>query len=136
MSDNSFPYSYWFKILGLLMVLAGIVFFARTYFHQDRLDFNDLSVGMSWGLVFIFFSRERQDDEMIHSLKYKALTRAIIIVFFITQSYNYIFLNWNFKRGRDTIQSISAYQFMALALLVATGYFYLLRYLASKKGAE
>ena len=128
MSQNSFPYSYWAKILGILLILAGIFSFFQQHYKKDVYDFNELAVGLSWGFVFIFFSKEKMDDEMVRSLKFKALTIAVIIAFSITHLYNYIFLNWHFERGKDVILSISAYQFLALTLMIATAYFYYLKY--------
>jgi hypothetical protein len=128
MSQNPFPYSYWTKILGVLIIIAGIISFFLQYYKKDIYDFNELAVGLSWGLLFIFFSREKTDDEMARSLKFKALTRAVIVAFSITHLYNYLFLNWRFERGKDIILSISAYQFLALTLMIATAYFYYLKH--------
>lgn len=128
MSQNSFPYSYWTKILGVLIIIAGIISFFHQYHKKDIYDFNELAVGLSWGLVFIFFSKEKTDDEMVRSLKFKALTIAVIVAFSMTHLYNYLFLNWHFEREKDMILSISAYQFLALTLVFATAYFYYLKY--------
>ena len=127
MRQNPFPYSYWTKILGILIIVAGIISFFQQYYKKDIYDFNELAVGLSWGLLFIFFSKEKTDDEMARSLKFKALTRAVIVSFSITHLYNYLFLNWRFEREKDIILSISAYQFLALTLIIATAYFYYLK---------
>ena len=131
MKEASFPYSYWTKILGLLIIIAGIVSFLTKYHKKGIFDFNELAIGFSWGFVFIFFSKEKTDDEMMQGLKFKALTRAIIVSFFITHLYNYIFLNWRFTRDHDIILSISAYQFLALTLIIATASFYYGKYRAT-----
>lgn len=128
MSQNPFPYSYWTKILGVLIVIGGVVSFFLQHDKKGIYDFNELAVGLSWGFVFIFFSKERTDDEMIRSLKFKALTMALIVAFSITHLYNYLFLNWRLERENNTILSISAYQFLALTLMIATAYFYYLKY--------
>lgn len=128
MSQNSFPYSYWTKILGVLIIIAGIISFFLQYHKKGVYDFNELAIGLSWGFVFIFFSKERTDDEMIRSLKFKALAMAVIVAFSMTHLYNYVFLNWRLVREKDIILSISAYQFLALTLMIATGYFYYLKY--------
>jgi hypothetical protein len=127
MQTNSFPYAFWMKILGLLVIAAGILSFFLKYGRTGTFDSNELAIGFSWGLVFIFFSKEKIDDEMMHGLKFRALSRAIIVAFFVTHLYNYIFLNWRFKRPNDIILSISAYQFFALTLIMATLYFYYLK---------
>src|SRR5688500_10896568 len=99
MKHNSFPYSYWAKILGLVIIAAGVISFFQQYQRKGIFDFNELGVGFSWGLIFIFFSKEKTDDEMVQALKFKALARAVIVAFFITHLYNYLFLNWDFTRA-------------------------------------
>ncbi len=136
MQQNDFPYSYWAKVLGALIIIGGIIGFLLKYYKSGIADINDLALGMSWGLVFIFFSKERTDDEMMQTLKFKALTRAIIVSFFFTHLYNYFFLNWRFEREHDTIRSVSAYQFFALTLAIATVSFYFLKRQASLKEVE
>lgn len=136
MRNTSFPYAYWTKLLGLLIIIAGITSFFLQYQKKGVFDLNELALGFSWGFIFIFFSREKTDDEMIHGLKFKALTRAVVIAFFITHLYNYLFLNWRFKRGHDLILSISAYQFLAVTLIIATGIFYYLKHQATLNGKE
>jgi hypothetical protein len=136
MPHHPFPYSYWSKILGLIIIALGIGSFFIKHARKDIYDVNELAIGFSWGLVFIFFSKEKTEDEMMQGLKFKALTRAIIVAFFITHLYNYIFLNWRFKRANDIILSISAYQFMALTLLIATAGFYYLKFHATQNEDE
>lgn len=136
MTRNSFPYSYWTKILGLVIMLAGVFSFFQKYHKKGIFDFNELAVGASWGLLFIFFSKEKTDDEMIQSLKFRALTWAIALAFFATHLYNYLYLNWYYKRDTDIILSISAYQFLALTLSIATVYFYFLKRQASTTEKE
>lgn len=128
MKQNSFPYSYWTKMLGVLIIILGLVSFFQQYYKKGIFDYNEIAVGLSWGLVFIFFSKEKTDDEMIRSLKFKALAMAVIVAFSITHLYNYLFLNWRLERNNDIILSISAYQFLALTLMIATGYFYYLKH--------
>lgn len=131
MQGTSFPYSYWTKILGMIIIVAGVISFFRQYLGKGVWDVNELAIGLSWGFVFIFFSKEKTDDEMIHGLKFRALTRAVIIAFSATHLFNYIFLNWHFNRGRDMIHSISAYQFLALTLIIATISFHYLKHQAT-----
>lgn len=114
--------------MGVLIIIAGVISFFLQHYKKGVFDFNELAVGLSWGFVFIFFSKEKTDDEMIRSLKFKALAVAVIIAFSITHLYNYLFLNWRLKREDDIILSISAYQFLALTLMIATAYFYYLKH--------
>jgi len=131
MKENSFPYAYGSKLLGILIIIAGIISFFVQYQKKSVFDYNELAVGACWGFLFIFFSKEKNDDEMMHGLKFKALTRAVIISFSVTHLYNYIFLNWRLKRENDLILSISAYQFLALTLITATAIFYYLKHQAT-----
>jgi hypothetical protein len=120
MKNSPFPYSYWAKILGVIIVCGGII-----ALFTPKHEF----ITISWGLVFIFFSKEKRDDEMVQSLKFKALTVAVIVAFGFTHLYNYAFLN----KGNEILLSISAYQFLTLTLTIAIGYFYFLRYQATLK---
>ena len=124
MKKQIFPYAPWVKGLGSLIFLIGIFSFFNQYRKTGVFDYNELAIGACFGFLFIFFSREKTDDEMIHELKYKALARSIIITFFVTHLYNYIFLNWTFRKGSDMILSISAYQFLAITLVMSTIIFY------------
>jgi hypothetical protein len=131
---KAFPYSYWAKVLGILILGLGIFIFFQRYIRSGVFDLNELAIGFSFGFLFIFFSKEKTDDEMIHDLKFKALARSVIIVFSLTHLYNYVFLNWRFKRENGVILSISAYQFLALTLVFATVLFYFLKHQVQLKG--
>ena len=136
MREKDFPWSYWTKILGLLIIVVGIISFFLKHSRKGVYDYNEVAIGLSWGLVFIFFSKEKTDDEMMRGLKFKALTRSLIIAFFITHLYNYLFLNWYYKRNQDLLLSISAYQFLALTLIIATISFYYYRNQSTVNGKE
>lgn len=136
MKTTSFPYAYWAKILGLLIIIAGVISFFLQHQKKGVYDLNKLALGLSWRFIFTFFSREKTDDEMIHVLKFKALTSALIAAFTLTHLYNYLFLNWRFELVHDMILSISAYQFVAFTLILATGIFYYLRQQASLSDPE
>ncbi len=64
---------------------------------------------------------------MIQSLKFKALTWAIMVSFSFTTIYNYLFLNWRYEREHDKTLLISAYEFFASMLIIATARFYYLK---------
>jgi hypothetical protein len=132
MITKDFPYSFWSKILGIAVILAGMVMFIVRYKRNGTLDYNELAIGFSWGLLFVFFSRERTEDEMMRELKFKALTRSLIVSFFATHLYNYVFLNWSYHKKDDMILSISAYQFLALTLILATAGFYYMKHEITK----
>lgn len=127
MKQTPFPYSYSAKIAGGVIIIASIISFFSTYYEKGTFDLNQLATGTSWGFLFIFFSKEKTDDEMVQSLKFKALTWSIIISFSFTNVYNYLFLYWWFKREHNITLSISAFQFFALMLIIATARFYYLK---------
>ncbi|MGN6437650.1 MAG: hypothetical protein ACTHMM_14075 [Agriterribacter sp.] len=136
MKQTSFPYSRWVKFLGMAIIIAGAISFVAKRYKTGIFDFNELATGLSWGLLFIFFSKEKTDDEMIHSLKFKALAMAIIIAFSLTHLYNYVFLNWRLTGANGVILSVSAYQFLALTLMIATGCFYYMKHQATLTGEK
>ena len=124
MGKSYFFYSYWVKGLGVLLIFIGLASFLNRYRKNGVFDFNELAIGLCFGLLCIFFSKEKTDDEMIEQLKFRALTKAVISTFLLTHLYNYIFLNWRLKRENDMILSISAYQYLAITLIIASCLFY------------
>ena len=136
MKKRAFPYAPWFKGLGLVLILIGITSFIYRYNKNGVFDYNELAIGLCFGLLFIFLSKEKVDDEMIHHLKFKALTKAVFVSFFLMHLYNYFFLNWRFNRENGMILSISAYQFLAITLILATCIFYFEKKQIEVKGEE
>jgi len=98
MEKSSFPYGYWAKIMGLFLFVLSIANFFYQRYRKGIFDLNELALGICYAFLFIFFSKEKEDDEMIHQLKFKALARSVIITFMTTHLYNYIFLNWRYDR--------------------------------------
>ena len=127
MQKPPFPYSYSAKIAGVVIIILSIISFFFRYYEDGTFELNQLATGSSWGFLFIFFSKEKTDDEMIQSLKFKALTWSIIITFSLTCVYNYLFLYWWSKREHNISLSVSAFQFFALMLIIATARFYYLK---------
>jgi hypothetical protein len=127
MKQTSFPYSYAAKIFAVLIIVCGIISSSLKYYEKGIFDLNELSMNFSWGFLFIFFSKEKTDDEMIESLKFKALTWSIFVTFSFASIYNYLFLNWRYEREHDRTLSISAYLFFSLMLIIATARFYYLK---------
>jgi hypothetical protein len=121
-------YPYKWKIAGILFLLWGAFSFFSKYMHYAIWDFDLFSGLACWGLCFIFFSKEKRDDERIHHLKFRALTWAVPTGFFITHLVNYLFLNQEEPNSGKYIQSISAYSSLALILVIAVGAFYYFKY--------
>jgi len=81
------------------------------------------------GLMMIFFSKERIHDERVQDLKLKALSAAFSVSFALTLIVNW-FLNRDFDPRRDFagaaggLRSISAFERIALTMVVALGLFH------------
>jgi len=81
------------KLVGILCILWGFFSFFSKYWTYQLWDIN-LITGLScWGLIFIFFSREKIDDERIQQFKFQAVTWAVPVGLFITHLINYFFLS-------------------------------------------
>lgn len=123
-----FAYSYKMKVVGLLLILWGIYSFASKYWQFNLIDLNLLSSLSCWGLVFIFFSKEKIDDERVHQAKFQALAWAVPVGLFITHLINYAFLAKPEPDSGILIDSISAYHSLVLILLLALGVFHYLKF--------
>ncbi len=125
---NIFTYSYRMKIVGTLLICWGIYAFFSKYRQYDLVDLNLLSSLSCWGLVFIFFSKEKIDDERVHQVKFQSLTWAVPTGLFITHLINYFFLGQAEPDSGKLIGSISAYESLVIILLLAFGLFHYLKY--------
>ncbi len=125
---NVFTYSYKMKIVGTLLICWGIYAFFSKYRQYNLADLNLLTSLWCWGLVFIFFSKEKIDDERVHQVKFQALTWAVPTGLFITHLINYFFLSQDEPHSGKLIGSISAYQSLVIILLLAFGLFHYLKY--------
>lgn len=122
-----FTYSRNLKLVGLGCLLWGLYSFLTNYWQYQIADLNLLTGLACWGLVFIFFSKEKIDDERIHQLKFHALTWAFPVGLFITHLINYFFLSQPESNAGQLFQSISAYQALAIILLLAFSLFHFLK---------
>lgn len=116
MLKTLFPYHPAVKILGALLLLfacTGIVY--KILHHQDYASFAPGLQLISLGLVFIFFSKEKYDDERIHQLKFQSLTWGVLTTYFMTMGVSYLF------------RVPSVHEFLSVALLLTTAMFYILK---------
>jgi hypothetical protein len=115
------------KIVGMLLILWGVYSFFSKYWRYHLLDMNLLTGISCWGLIFIFFSKEKIDDERIHQHKFQALTLAVPVGLCITHLINYFFLSPQEPDSGKLIHSLSAYHSLVIILLLALGQFYFLK---------
>ncbi|TDE18007.1 hypothetical protein [Dyadobacter psychrotolerans] len=125
---NVFAYSHKMKIVGILLILWGIYSFSSKYWQFHLVDLNLLTGLFCWGLVFIFFSKEKTDDERIHQVKFQALTWAVPAGLSITHLINYFLLSKPEPDSEKLIESIPAYHSLVIILLLALGLFHYLKY--------
>lgn len=123
-----FVYSYKLKLVGILLLLWGLYSSAVKYERYQLMDLNLLSGLWCWGLVFIYFSKEKIDDERIHLVKFQALTWAVPVGLTITHLLNYFFLNPQEPDSGKVMQSISAYPSLVIILVLALALFHYLKY--------
>jgi hypothetical protein len=121
-------YSYKWKIVGIACITWGIFSFVAKYLNHAIWDMNLLSGLTCWGLCFIFFSKEKTDDERIHQLKFRALAWGLPTGLLIVHMINYFFLSQAEPDSGKQIKSISAYASFTLVLLIAMSTFYYLKY--------
>lgn len=107
-----FPYHRGVKALGvviLLFAIAGLlwkIFQGQTIFPLDPVP---QLIGL--GLVFIFFSKEKVEDERIHYLKFQALSIGFLSCFFMSMGFN-------------SLYQLSAPEFIASTMLFTTSVYY------------
>ncbi|MCD9014183.1 hypothetical protein [Parachryseolinea silvisoli] len=116
MIKTLFPYHPAVKLLGVgLFLFAFSGFIYKTLHQHDFVSFAPAFQIASLGLVFIFFSKEKYDDERVHQIKFRSLTWGVLTAYFLTLAVTYLF------------RSLSAHEFLCLALLLTTGMFYVLK---------
>ena len=115
-SQLTFMYPAITKIAGIVLIVFALAGLAYRYYREFAFDFAIPSQLISLGLIFIFFSRDKIDDERIHQFKFRALTAGFFASYMWLYAFNYF--------GH----SLSAYDFVVLALGLATVIFYYMRY--------
>ena len=127
-STSFFIYPQWAKVLGAFFLLFALGGFFYRISQYDVFDLAGASFPFAMGLMLIFFSREKMVDERIAYLKFKALATAIPIAGLITMLINYRFNYAGYSIQTDSWFSISAFEFLSIALLLAIGNFYWLQH--------
>jgi hypothetical protein len=114
------------KRLGLALVLAAA---PLLHYVVPGASWIRTSAAIAGGLMMLFFAREAIDDERVRDLKLKAINTAFSVSFSLTLIVNW-FLNRDFDARRDfdgatgTLRSISAFDLIALTMLVALALFH------------
>lgn len=125
---SSVFFSHRLKIVGILLLIWAVISFFLKHTKHAIWDFELLAALVCWGLCFIFFSKEKIDDERIHHLKFRSLAWGLPLGLFITHLINYFFLSPEEPDSGKYVQSISAYSSIAMVLMIATGAYYYLKF--------
>jgi len=109
--DLTFLFPLKFKILGIVIIGLAVVLQVIALLKTGVYEFRTAPV-ISAGLFFIFFSREKIDDERVHQFKFKALTIAFTAIYLLSFGFNYL------------SYQASLHQFVVMVLAFATAVFY------------
>lgn len=117
-------YSTRLKYIGIFFIVLGVIsLFCNGSHHYPLYHLNMLCKELSWGFCFIFFSKEKVDDERIHMLKFRSLAFGVPIGLAITHLLNYYFIiNWEHNGGAP--ESISGSQSLVIILGLSLAAFY------------
>lgn len=127
-TSSIFIYPNKMKILGLVMIFLAIIVFMHRITTYAIVDVSAASFPIAFGLIMIFFSKEKDSDERTVYLKFKALALGVPLAAVIAMAINY---GYNFKGysiETDSWYSISAFEYLTLALLLALACFHYLKY--------
>ncbi len=114
------------KLAGLLFILVGVPFGITAL---DGLFPPSLFV--SQGLLLIFFSKERIDDERVQQLKMKALYTTMGAAFgltFAAYAVVAVLLRGSAPPPGELHRLVTAWDFLAGLLAVSLGFFHLFRW--------
>lgn len=118
------------KRVGVAVVVVGA---PLLHYAVPGATWIRTSAAIAGGLMMLFFAREAIDDERVRDLKLRAVSTAFSVSFTLTLIINW-FLNRDFDPRRDfdgvngVLRSISAFDLIALTMIVALALFHLWRW--------
>lgn len=113
------------KICGLLLIVLGIPFGVTALDNVLPMSYY-----VAVGLMMIFFSKERIDDERVQQLKMKAIYTAMSLGFALTLM-AYVLVRSYYQKlppASALHNVISAWDFLAGVLALSLGLFYYYRW--------
>lgn len=128
MQKHLFIYPYYFKFLGLILLAFALFILVKRYLSFGIFDLKAFSTPASFAFMFIYFSKEKDQDERIILLKYKALSLAIPVVAILFSLLDYSVNFKGYSIETDSWFSHSAFEYLAISLLAANGVFQLLKF--------
>ncbi|PHN08203.1 hypothetical protein [Flavilitoribacter nigricans] len=127
-SSFFFVYPNKMRILGIILILGAILIFIYRMTSFNIVDLSGASFPVAFGLILIFFSKEKDSDERTVYLKFKALALGVPLAAVIVMLINYYYNFAGYSIETDSWYSISAFEYLSLALILALGAFHYLKY--------
>ncbi|MGR3811338.1 hypothetical protein [Jiulongibacter sp. NS-SX5] len=128
MRNYVFHYPHYFRYFGLILLALSIGIFLYRLSEFGIFDLTAFSTPAAFSLVFIYFSKEKMNDERVVLLKFKALALAIPIAGLIFALLDYSVNFDGYSIETDSWYSHSAFEYLTLALLLAYGIFQFLKF--------
>lgn len=120
MSQITFPYPSWTKPIALVLIFIWAPFsFLRKYFLFDLMDVEMAAQPICIGLVILFFSKGKVDDERIHYLKFRALAFAVLNGLILSWLLTKVLYNWNYSVKDSYSHPVSASVFIIITIVLA-----------------
>jgi hypothetical protein len=111
--NPAFIYPRIMKILGLAILLFASTGMLYQYSFREIVDTTTPFNLMSLGLFFIFFSREKIEDERVHQIKFRALTAGFLTAYL--SMYSFTVFSY----------TLAVHEFIVMVLIIATVTFYI-----------
>lgn len=130
MAKQSSPVSFYspqLKYVGLVLLGIALALFIVQWVLTGLPNFR-LSYLSAIALVFIFFSKEKYNDERIIQLKYQALAVGITVAILISMLIGWYINQINgYQATSDRWFVLSAFEYLTITLLLSLGYFHYLK---------
>jgi hypothetical protein len=90
--------------------MTGILY---QYWFRESVDTSTPFNLMSLGLLFIFFSREKIEDERVHQIKFRALAAGFLAAYLLMYSFTFF------------SHTLAVHEFIVIVLCISTVAFYI-----------
>jgi hypothetical protein len=106
--------------------MRGRAFF-RKYYVFDLIDIEMALQPLSIGLVILYFSKEKVDDERIHYLKFRALAFAMINGLLLSWLTTKLLFGQQYSVEHDLVHPVSTSHFLIITIAIAYGRLFYLK---------
>lgn len=127
--SKMFFYPSWMKYAGMALIVFAIGIFVSRIVQFGITDLVGFSTPLAFGLMMIFFSKERVMDERNIYFKFKSIAISVPITAVLVSAYNYTKNFKGYSIGTDSWYSISAFESLSIMLLIAIAHYYYMKYI-------